>query len=134
MRGSIDGESLMTDIDINKAMEAEQSGADMDKAARSHEIVNWSKEAASQMAKDEGIELGDQHWKVIEFLRSTYVDRGKAPHARYLASLLNDAFEAQGGSKYLYQLFPGGPVSQGSRLAGVPVPHDARDLSFGSSY
>lgn len=123
----------MTNIDINKVIEAEQ-GADIDKAARAHEIGGWSKDSASQLAKDEGIELADAHWKVIELLRSIYVERGPAPNARNLAGLLNDAFAAQGGSKYLYLLFPGGPVSQGSRLAGVPAPHDARDLSFGSSF
>lgn len=124
----------MTGIDINKAIELEQSGEDFDKVTRASEIGNWSKEAAKKLATDDGIELGDDHWKVIEFLRSIYVERGRAPHARYLANLLNEAFEEQGGSKYLYQLFPGGPVSQGSRLAGVPTPHDARDLSFGSSF
>lgn len=124
----------MSDIDINQAIEEGLSGEDLAKAARTREIGNWSKEIAIQRAKDDGIELIDDHWKVIELLRSIYVERGRPRQARFLASLLNDAFAEQGGSRYLYQLFPGGPVSQGSRLAGVPAPHDARDLSFGSSF
>jgi tRNA 2-thiouridine synthesizing protein E len=48
--------------------------------------------------------------------------------------LLNERFAKEGGSKFLYELFPGGPVARGSRLAGVPAPSDARDLSFGSTY
>lgn len=86
----------MTDIDINKAIAAEQSGGDLDKAARELEIRSWSRDDALQMAKDAGIELGDAHWKVIDLLRATYIERGRAPHARYLAGLLNNAFEAQG--------------------------------------
>lgn len=124
----------MTDIDINKAIATGEPGANPDVLARAHEIGGWSREQAIEMAKAEGIELGVDHWTVIELLRTNYVEHGRTRHARHLAGLLDDAFAAQGGSKFLYLLFPGGPVSQGSRLAGIPAPHDARDLSFGSSY
>ena len=124
----------MSDIDINKAIEAHQSGADLDAAARAQEVSGWSREAAREQAQAEGIALGDDHWAVIDLLRKTYVERGHAQHARLLSGLLNDAFADKGGSKYLYQLFPGGPVAQGSRLAGVPAPHDTQDRSFGSSF
>ena len=124
----------MSDIDINKAIAAQYSGADLDAAARAHEVGGWSRETALEMAQAEGLALGEDHWAVIDLLRKTYVERGRMQHARFLAGLLNDAFADKGGSKYLYQLFPGGPVAQGSRLAGVPAPHDTQDLSFGSSF
>ncbi len=124
----------MTDIDINKAIAAGEPGANPDLLARTQEISGWSREKAIEMAKADGLELGEDHWRVIELLRNTYVENGPAPGARHLAGLLNDAFEMKGGSKFLYQLFPGGPVSQGSKLAGVPVPHDAQSQSFGSSF
>ena len=124
----------MTDIDINKAIAAGEPDVHPDVLARRQEIAGWSREQAMQMAKNDGLELGEDHWKVIDLLRTTYTERGLASQARFVAGILNEAFESQGGSKYLYQLFPGGPVSQGSRLAGVPVPHDAQNLSFGSSY
>lgn len=124
----------MTDIDINKAIGAQQSGASFEQATRADELRDWSREAATEMAGAEGLQLGTDHWRVIDLLRTTYVERGRAPHARILASMLDGAFATQGGSKYLYQLFPGGPVTQGSRLAGVPAPHDAEDKSFGTSF
>lgn len=124
----------MTDIDINKAIAAGEPGVDPDVLARTQEISDWSRDKAIEMAKVDGLALGEDHWRVIEFLRNTYVERGPAEGARHIAGLLNETFEAQGGSKFLYQLFPGGPVSQGSRLAGVPVPHDAQSQSFGSSF
>lgn len=129
-----DGGSRMTDIDINKAIGVAQAGADLDQMAREDEIRGWSRDEAIRTAQAEGVELGDAHWKVIDFLREIYVQRGVAPHARMLSNMLNGEFSAAGGSRFLYQLFPGGPVAQGSRIAGVPAPHDAQDLSFGSSF
>jgi tRNA 2-thiouridine synthesizing protein E len=45
---------------------------------------------------------------------------------------LDERFHARGGMKYLYQLFPAGPVAQGCRVAGLPVPFLAVDRGFGS--
>lgn len=125
----------MTDVDINKMIiTAAQKGGDPAQIVRANEISAWSREAARTAARAEGIDLGASHFKVIEFLQGLYVSNGPAAHARHVASALAERFEAEGGSKFLYQLFPGGPVAQGSRLAGVPAPHDTRDLSFGSTY
>lgn len=124
----------MTDIDINKVLLQGAEEVDPQKLARREETAGWSRETAQSLAASEGIELGSDHWKVIEMLRQLYLERGLAPHARMLAGILNDEFQDEGGSKYLYTLFPGGPVAQGSRIAGVPAPHDAKDLSFGSAF
>jgi tRNA 2-thiouridine synthesizing protein E len=51
---------------------------------------------------------------------------------RELHDALDEKFHPQGGMKYLYKLFPGGPVAQGCRLAGIDVPAGAVDKSFGS--
>jgi len=45
---------------------------------------------------------------------------------------LEEAFHLEGGLRYLHRLCPGGPVAQGCRLAGLPVPPGAVDKSFGS--
>lgn len=125
----------MTDVDINALIaNAAQKPGDPAQTARTAQIAGWSRETAQALAAAEGLELGGDHWKVIEFLRSRYVSRGPATHARKLSAELNEHFAAEGGGRFLYMLFPGGPVAQGSRLAGVPAPSDARDLSFGSSY
>lgn len=127
----------MSDLDINQAIHAAteaEKGLDPAQTLRAREIAGWSRAHAQRLAASEGIELGDGHWAVIELLQRLYVVRGPAPRARLLAAALNEHFASDGGSQLLYQLFPGGPVAQGSRLAGVPAPHDARDLSFGSTY
>jgi len=63
------------------------------------------------------------------------------PHARHeedtinireLKDALEEAFHREGGLRYLHRLFPGGPVAQGCRLAGLVAPPGAVDKSFGS--
>jgi tRNA 2-thiouridine synthesizing protein E len=78
--------------------------------------------------------LTDQHWDVIDYLRKQYLKHGLPRFARTTARALNKQFAAQGGNKYLYSLFAGGPVSQGSRLANLRTPANATDVSFGTSY
>lgn len=125
----------MSDVDINKLIvTSAQKGNDPAQALRASEIASWSRDGAQAIARDEGVELTAAHWRVIEFLQALYVSNGPAPHARLVSAALNERFASEGGGKYLYQLFPGGPVAQGSRFAGVPAPHDSRDLSFGSTY
>ena len=95
---------------------------------------NWSRNKSEQLAKHEGISLTDQHWHVIDYLRKTYLEHGLPRFARTTARALNRQFAAQGGNKYLYSLFAGGPVTQGSRLANLRAPACATDISFGTCY
>jgi tRNA 2-thiouridine synthesizing protein E len=93
---------------------------------------NWTKDIARNIAQAEDIELTEAHWSVIRFLREYYEKHGTVSHARIMTEALEEKFQIQGGLKYLYTLFPDGPVSQGTRIAGVPVPADSTNPSFGS--
>jgi len=95
---------------------------------------NWSRNKSEQLAMHEGISLTDQHWHVIDYLRKLYLKHGLPRFARTTARALNRQFAAQGGNKYLYSLFAGGPVTQGSRLGNLRAPANATDVSFGTSY
>jgi tRNA 2-thiouridine synthesizing protein E len=95
---------------------------------------NWNRNKSEKLAICEGISLTDQHWDVIDYLRKLYLKHGLPRFARTTARALNRQFAAQGGSKYLYRLFAGGPVTQGSRLANLRTPANATDASFGTSY
>lgn len=94
----------------------------------------WSEEIARRRAGEEGLELTTAHWEVIRFLRAHFREHGPAAHnARSLRQQLEERAAAAGGRKRLYALFPKGPVTQGSRLAGLPVPTGAVDPSFGTA-
>jgi tRNA 2-thiouridine synthesizing protein E len=93
---------------------------------------NWTENTARRLAQAEEIDLTEAHWSVIRFLRDYYEKHGAVSHARTLTEALEEKFQIQGGLKYLYTLFPAGPVHQGARIAGVPVPGDSANPSFGS--
>jgi tRNA 2-thiouridine synthesizing protein E len=105
-------------------------------SVRQAELSNqgWNRQRSADLATSEGFELTDQHWDVISYLREQYLEHGLARFARTTARALNKQFAAQGGNKYLHNLFPGGPVTQGSRLANLRTPANATDISFGTSY
>jgi tRNA 2-thiouridine synthesizing protein E len=95
---------------------------------------SWNRALSAILATNEGLELIDQHWHVIRYLREQYLEHGLPQFARTTARALSKQFAAQGGSKYLHNLFPGGPVTQGSHLANLRTPANATDISFGTSY
>ena len=93
--------------------------------------ADWSQAAAEASAKADGIELTEDHWETIRSLQSYFAQHGK-PNVRALHDALEEKFHAKGGLKYLYERFPGGPVAQGCRFAGLQAPAGAADKSFGS--
>jgi tRNA 2-thiouridine synthesizing protein E len=86
------------------------------------------------LAKSEDVDLNDEHWAVIVFLRKYYRAHGLPINAQTTARALNKHFSSQGGSKYLRGLFSDGPATQGGRIANLRTPAYATDLSFGTSY
>jgi len=75
----------------------------------------WNKEIAAEIAKEEGIELTDQHYQVLEFLRSASEKGDTLTIRRVGKSGIVDI-------KGLYKLFPGGPLKHSSRIAGIAKP------------
>lgn len=94
---------------------------------------SWTESRAMTTAEQLGIKLTDAHWQVIKFLRTHYANVGMARHAREYSEVLNERFADEGGSRFLYQLFPGGPVKQGCMIAGVATPGDVTDNAFGTT-
>ena len=92
---------------------------------------DWTPEDALQVARDDGIELTDDHWALVRGLQE-YYKKVEFPNLRQVKDALDEKFHAQGGLKYLHQVMPGGPVAQGCKLAGLKVPAGAVDKSFGS--
>lgn len=76
---------------------------------------DWTREVAAELAKEEGIELTEKHYEVLEFLRNAS-EKGETLTIRKVGkSGITDI-------KGLYQLFPGGPLKLSSKFAGIPKP------------
>jgi tRNA 2-thiouridine synthesizing protein E len=98
-----------------------------------HAPADWTREAALQTARSEGLELGDDHWAVVRALQEFFARHEDAPITlRDLHDALEEKFHYKGGVAYLYTILPGGPIAQGCRLAGLKPPGGAIDTNFGS--
>jgi tRNA 2-thiouridine synthesizing protein E len=73
------------------------------------------------IAQAEGLQLTDDHWKVIHYLQEQYREHGHTPNFRNMMKDLAEILPDH-DSKTLYDLFPGGPAKQGVRIAGLPKP------------
>ena len=108
---------------------------DIDSQARTHRkeiLAGLGETHVREMAGVEGIELTDEHLGVVECLRDYYLELGEADNGRDLEEMLDEIFTGHGGRKYLWRLFPGGPVTQGMRISGLPVPPHTGDKGFGT--
>jgi len=87
------------------------------------DISLWSRELAIQIAEEENIEMDDDHWEVVNFLRNYYEEYQIAPAVRVLTKAIKRTLGVEkGNSKYLYELFPYGPAKQACKIAGLPKP------------
>ena len=87
------------------------------------DIGAWSPELAVLIAQDENIEMGDDAWEVVNFLRDYYEEYQIAPAVRVLTKAVKKKLGPEkGNSKYLYELFPYGPAKQACKIAGLPKP------------
>jgi len=80
-------------------------------------LDQWNEEIAKELALLEGIsELTEAHWKVINYMRKEFKEKGDAPSIRRLTK------ESGVDTKTLYQLFPKGPAKKAAKIAGLPKP------------
>ena len=99
-----------------------------------HAPTEWSAQDAARMASEEGLAIGEDHLEALRALQEYWARHAEAAavNLRELHDALDEKFHHKGGMKYLYKLFPGGPVAQGCRLAGLKAPAGAVDRGFGS--
>ncbi len=77
----------------------------------------WDEDVAIDLAATEGVdELGEDHWKLVHYLRDYYLKFGIAPMIRKLCK------ETGFDLKYVYEMFPSGPAKGACKVAGLPKP------------
>ncbi len=120
-------------LDINKLIHAEHL-APCEADAFLANLDDWSETSARNAALSEQLELTEERLDALCWLREHHAACGPAANARSLLRAMEASFEHEGGRRYLYELFPRGPISQGCRLAGLPIPPGNTDPSFGTSH
>ena len=77
----------------------------------------WTEPLATSLAAQIGLELTDEHWRAIRFLRDDYAREGQTATLRRISVV--------GGipTKTLFQLFPQKPAKKLAYVAGLPKPH-----------
>jgi dissimilatory sulfite reductase related protein len=78
-------------------------------------VEDWSKDLAAEMAREDGIELTDKHYEVLDYLRKEQATGASLTIRKVGKSGITDI-------KGLYKLFPGGPLKLSSKYAGIPKP------------
>ena len=83
---------------------------------------DWDKEVAAGIAAAEGLELTQDHWDVIDYLREAYFDHnGEQPNNRTILKAMQERWPGrQVDNKTIFDLFPGNPSKQAGKIAGLP--------------
>ena len=75
----------------------------------------WNTEVAGAVAREEGLELTEKHFAVLDYLRKRHF-AGEALTIRSVGkSGVVDV-------KDFYALFPGAPLKKATKIAGIPKP------------
>jgi dissimilatory sulfite reductase related protein len=81
------------------------------------EPEKWDDAVAEDLAKMENASpMGEEHWKLVRYLRDYYVKYEIAPPVRMLTK------QTGLDLKKIYVLFPGGPAKGACKVAGLPKP------------
>jgi TusE/DsrC/DsvC family sulfur relay protein len=75
----------------------------------------WNEDVAKHLAEEEGIQLSDDHWKVINYIQDQHKNDVPLTIRKVGKSGVVDI-------KGFYALFPGGPLKKASKISGIPKP------------
>ena len=104
-------------------MSFEYEGNTIETNANGHleNVEDWNEGIAALLADQEGIELTDKHWDLMNFLREEFIENaGNQPNTRKIVKAMSEAWGEKLSQRDVYELFPGDPSKQGGKVAGLP--------------
>jgi TusE/DsrC/DsvC family sulfur relay protein len=105
------------------ALEVDGKTIETDEEGYLENRSEWDMDIAKAIAVSENLDMTDNHWDVVNFLREYYDEYQIAPAVRVLTKAIGKKLgKDKGNSKYLYELFPYGPAKQACKIAGLPKP------------
>lgn len=85
--------------------------------------AEWNMEVAEIYAQQAGIELGEDHKKILTFIRDYFDEHQIAVDARFVIKYIAEELgKGDKAREYLYQLFPYGYMQQVCKIAGMKRP------------
>ena len=78
--------------------------------------AEWDEDLATSLAAQIGLDLTEEHWKAIRFLRDDYAVQGETATLRRMSTV--------GGipTRTLFRLFPQKPAKKLAYVSGLPKP------------
>ena len=76
----------------------------------------WTEDLGAELARLIGIEMTDEHWKLVRFLRDDYKTQGET------ATLRRVSTQTGVPVKTLFTLFPVKPAKKMAYVSGLPKP------------
>jgi len=102
------------------ALEVNGKSIDTDGNGNLTDPHSWNEDVARALAAEDGIELTQEHWDVINYLRTEYTENNEQPMERAINKGMSKVWGRKITSKDLYDLFPLAPSKQGNKIAGLP--------------
>lgn len=94
-------------------------------------VTGFNPQEVEQRAHSIGIQLTEQHWEAIKFIKNFYdYHEDEELEIRDYNNAFKGKYADKGGLQYLYQLFPDGPITTLTQLAGIS---DVKNTSNPSS-
>jgi dissimilatory sulfite reductase related protein len=85
--------------------------------------MDWNEAVARILASQESIELTDEHWQVLHFMREHYDQNQVAADARFaIRFLAGEMGYGSAARSRLFELFPYGYVKQACKVSGMKRP------------
>jgi TusE/DsrC/DsvC family sulfur relay protein len=82
---------------------------------------DWNEDIAREFALQEDINLTEDHWDAIRFMREYYVEHKIAPDVRHVMKHLAGRLGPESRNK-IFELFPYGYAKQACKIAGMKRP------------
>jgi tRNA 2-thiouridine synthesizing protein E len=82
---------------------------------------DWNEDVARALAEEENIQLGDDHWFTIHFMREYFEEHQVIADARFVIKHLAERV-GKDAQKKLFELYPYGYVKQACKIAGMRRP------------
>jgi len=85
---------------------------------------DWSEELANELAESEGLQLSDDYWPILNFMRAYWEEHKVIPDVRHVIKHLSEnlGYSKKDAKQAIFKLFPYGYVKQACKIAGMQRP------------